>query len=133
MKNVFAVSITRLYEAFVAEKGRNPSVDEIYDMARWAWRSSKAGSCQLVFACAKGTVKGVFEVQEWFFCGEAGRRPELRPDEPEGSRRYHEIAKDIEEDQRIAFVGKVADCANQFIGKKAPRLCGPIGYTMVNC
>ena len=50
-----------------------------------------------------------------------------------GSRRYHEIEEDIEENRRIAFVGKVADSANQFLGNKAPRLCGPIGYTMVNC
>ena len=132
MRKVLAVSISRLYDRCVHQNGREPSREELYDMARWAWRSHEAESCQLVFACVHGTIREVFAVQEWFSCGEARNRPELRPYAPQGSRRYQEIEQDIEEDRRIAFIGNVADCTNQFVGKEAPRLCGPIGYTTVN-
>ena len=131
--NVLAVSITKLYDRDVQQNGRRPSGEELYDMARWAWRSRNAESCQLVFACVHGKIEGVFEVQEWFSCGTARKRPELRPFAPAGSLRYQEIEEDIESDRRMAFVGRVADCANQYIGKEAPQLCGPIGYTTVNC
>ena len=43
-----------------------------------------------------------------------------------------EIEKDIDKDERRAFVGRVADCAGRYIGEVAPRLCGPIGYTTVD-
>lgn len=129
---MLAVSITKLYERFVQQHGQEPSRENLYDMARWAWRSREAESCQLVFACVHGKIEGVFEVQEWFSCGEARNRPELRPYAPEGSLRYQEIEKDIVEDRRVAFIGKASDCAEQFVGNDAPRLCGPIGYTTVN-
>ena len=102
-------------------------------MSRWAWRSREAWSCRIVFACAHGIIEGVYEVREWFSCGEARKRTELRPYVIEGSRQYKEIEDDIERDRRIAFVGNVADCAKLFVGKDAPRLCGPIRYTKVNC
>ena len=131
---VLAVSVTRLHDRFVKKNGREPSDADVYDMARWAWIriGDRAMSCRLVFACVHGRVKGVFEVQEWFSCGEARNRPELRPSAPEGSLRYKEIERDVEENRRKAFIGNVADCANHFVGKEAPRLCGPIGYTTVN-
>ena len=131
--NVLVVSITKLYDRNVQQNGRRPTGDELYDMARWAWRSRDAESCQLVFACVHGKIEGVFEVQEWFSCGTAKKRPELRPNVLEGSLRYKEIEKDIKLNRRMAFVGRVADCANQYIGQDAPRLRGPIGYTTVNC
>ena len=103
-------------------------------MARWAWLriGDRAKSCGLVFACAHGRIEGAFEVHEWFSCREARNRPELRPYALKGSRRYQEIEDDIEKGRRQAFVGRVASCAKQYIGKEAPRLCGPTGYATLN-
>lgn len=131
---VLAVSVTKLHDRFVMQNGREPSDEEVYDMARWAWLriGDRAMSCRLVFACVHGRINGVFEVQEWFSCGVVRNRPELRPYAPEGSARFLEIEKDIDKDERRAFVGRVADCAGRYIGEVAPRLCGPIGYTTVD-
>ena len=131
MTDVLAVSITKLYDGFVQENGREPFKKEIYEMARWAWRGPNP--CRIVFACVHGKIKAVFKVREWFSCGDAKNRPELRPCVSEGSRRYHEIEVDIKENTRKAFVGDVASCAKQFVEKRAPRLYGPFGYTKVEC
>ena len=132
-KKVLAVSITRLYDRFGQQKGRMPSEDDIYDMARWAWRSREAESCRIVFACVHRTIKGVFEVREWFSCGAARNRPELRPSATDDGIRCQEIEDDIRQGRRMAFIGNIADCARRFIGKDAPRFYGPIGYLTVNC
>ena len=68
----------------------------------------------------------------WFTCGAARTRPELRPQVPVDSPMYAEIERDIEQDTRKAFVGRVADIAQRYRGTRAPRLCGPIGYTTVS-
>ncbi len=132
MVDVAAVRINLLYRRFINQNRRTPNDAEILEIARWAWWGIRRYS--LVFACVNGEVRGVYKVDEWFRCGEARRRPELRPTAPRGSVRWNEIENDINKDRRYAFIGHRASCADQFIGTPAPAFNprNPVTWTQVN-
>lgn len=129
---VIAVRINVRWRRFYDENMREPQGTEIYDIARWAWRIRPTS--QLVFACQDGIIRGVYKVDEWFRCGKARNRPELRPYAPEGSVRWHEIENDIRDNRRHAFIGCPAACADQFIGTNAPVFNprNPVTHIQVN-
>ena len=131
MRKVLVVSITKLVDEFIQTNNREPNTDEVYDMARWAWHSTYADSCSLVFACAHGKILEVFETQEWFTCDVARLRLELCPHVTPNSSRHSKIQNDINEGTRKAFIGHVARCSGEYKGKPAPHLYGPIGYVTV--
>ena len=132
MVDVAAVRINVRYQKFIGQNGREPNDAEVLEIARWAWWGIRR--YPLVFACVDGKVKGVYKVDKWFRCGEARMSPEFRPCTPEGSVRWNEIEKDINDDRRHAFIGHRAACADQFIGKPAPAFNprNPVTWTQVN-
>ena len=107
VREVTAVRINVCYDRFVKAEGREPTEDEIYQIARWAWK--RLCPQQLVFACVKGRIRGVYEVVgKWYWCGEARGRSELQPDYPNAPKfqeiRIREIKGNIEKNDRILQV-----------------------------
>lgn len=121
MNDVLVVCISALYRRWMENHPWDvaPTVDEVLEMARWAWNCQRNPLPDLVIAEVRGEIKGVFVVDRWFTCGEAANEPDLRP-ERYGIHARQAIERDIEDNYKMAFIGHVAANAGMLIGGHVP-------------